>query len=168
MLLRFHLVVQDLNCSCHHRSSRGKKMKHKIQARCGQPDSDTYLPNPICTALHRFFIHFGNSAIYLATRASRASGGFGRLAPRAPRRLGQPWQACAVPDTCQRSRRRRRRRRRRLVLRKVHWIGRRRRWLRRRGAGLPSTGRGAAVRRCLSCSSLRTAPTRYTASKASE
>ena len=93
MLLRFHLVVQDLNCRCHH---------HKIQARCGQPDSDTYLPNPICslsTALHRFFIHFGNSAIYLATRASRASGGFGRLAPGAPRR----------------------RQRGRL---KVHWIGR--------------------------------------------
>ena len=54
-------------------------------------DSNSVYPNNKTCTLPTDFGKLSDSAIYQATRASRASGGFGRLAPRAPRRLGQPW-----------------------------------------------------------------------------
>ena len=84
------------------RSLRGKKLKSKStktryeaihpERKLKDSNPSTLIAKSALFPLH--YTEFGktsDSAIYGATRASRASGGFGRLSPRAPgpRRLGQ-------------------------------------------------------------------------------
>ena len=60
-----------------------KKLKSKLEVRCGQPDSNTYLPKTfVFSKAYQFALYplhytdlqkLGDLAIYLATRASSAS-----------------------------------------------------------------------------------------------